>query len=123
MHLHKYLNVRKQILKIGHIKSNWLSLKTGVPQGSVTGPLLFNAFINNLIISLKNICEVYNYADDNTLSVSHSNPSEIKYALEHASHAALTMLIGERKCYMYEFMSECQYIYTLHCPVLIVLPH
>ena len=78
MHLHKYLNVRKQILKIGHIKSNWLSLKTGVPQGSVTGPLLFNAFINNLIITLKNICEVYNYADDNTLSVSHSNPSEIK---------------------------------------------
>ena len=40
-----YLKNRKQIVKLGNIKSEWLNLKTDVPQGSLLGPLLFNIFI------------------------------------------------------------------------------
>ena len=35
--------------------------------GSIVGPLLFNVFINDIFYFIKN-CDLYNYADDNTLS-------------------------------------------------------
>ena len=65
--LKSYLSDRKQQIKISSVVSSWANINKGVPQGSILGPLLFNAFINDIFYFIKT-CTLYNYADDNTLS-------------------------------------------------------
>ena len=61
-----YLVDRKQsVLVNGHV-SNKASVKYGVPQGSILGPLLFLIHINDLNHALK-FCKVHNFADDTNL--------------------------------------------------------
>ena len=62
-----YLTGRTQYVEINAISSDILSLSTGVPQGSILGPLLFLAYMNDI----PNCTEYFNfilYADDITLS-------------------------------------------------------
>jgi retron-type reverse transcriptase len=65
--LKSYLSNRKQCAKIGQSVSEMLDIYKGVPQGPILGPVLFNVFINNIFLFAKN-CDLYNYAEDNTLS-------------------------------------------------------
>ena len=83
-----YLTGRKQRVKIGDNKSNWVTLKKGVPQGSILGPLLFNIFINDLFLFIEK-CNLYNYADDDTLSKSSKELHDVLSCLRHDCDIAL----------------------------------
>ena len=70
--LKSYLSDRKQYVKIDEVKSSIQSIKTGVPQGSIVGPLLFNIFINDIIKSSRKFNFIL-YADDTTLNSAVEN--------------------------------------------------
>jgi len=86
--IRSYLNDRPQRVKIGQYKSSWQTLKRGIPQGSLTGPMLFNFFLNDIFyyLNTNNIC---NYADDNTLYFSGPNITLVKRNIEEVSNAAI----------------------------------
>ena len=77
-----YLTDRKQRTKIGTSRSDWKTLTKGLPQGSLLGPPMFNIFMNDMFLILE-MCEDYNYADDNTISDAKDTPDELKSSLEH----------------------------------------
>ena len=52
-----------------------------MPQGSILGPLLFNIFINDMFLFIDH-CSLYNYADDNSMSVSSMNVSHVLNLLQ-----------------------------------------
>ncbi len=64
--LASYLRNRKQRVKVGNCKSDWEPLSKGVPKGSILGPILFNLFLNDIVLYIKN-SSLTHYADDNTL--------------------------------------------------------
>ena len=63
-----YLSNRDQYTKIGNTKSKIESIKCGVPQGSVLGPLLFVIYINDLNNAVQ-FTKVTHFADDTNLTI------------------------------------------------------
>ena len=77
-----YLQNRPQIVKVGGEISNRLTIKCGVPQRSVLGPLLFLIYIND-IYKASDILEFYLFADDTSIFYSHKNLKNVKITLNN----------------------------------------
>ena len=71
---------RRQRVKLDGIYSDWKPIKTGVPQGSLSGPLLFNIYINNLNLQVTNT-SLRLYADDTTEYASDASPPVLEYVI------------------------------------------
>ena len=86
--LYSYLKRRKQSVKINNIFSSFQVLLSGVPQGSILGPILFNLFINDMFLWIEN-AELDNFADDNTISGFANSIPELIKVLEAESEIAI----------------------------------
>lgn len=75
---HSYITERRQLVEVNYAKKGILStakstpkeITSGVPQGSVLGPILFILFTNDLPLLLDDSCFLLMYADDTSLVVN-----------------------------------------------------
>ena len=81
--IHSYLCNRKQLVKFGDKKSTLENVKSGVPQGSILGPLLFITCTNDILEELAEY-DIFTYADDMQIVVKGKSVENLGKQLESA---------------------------------------
>ena len=106
--INSYLSHRRQRVKINGSFSSWRESLQGVPQGSVLGPLLFNVFLNDLLVVIQET-DICNFADDTTLFACDSQISNVVDKLEKDALRVAKwfpenqMKVNEEKCHFLVF--------------------
>ena len=77
--LEVYLSERKQRVVLNGQESSWKPLSSGVPQGSVLGPLLFLIYINDLTQNISSTMKLF--ADDSSLFIKVNDIQEAHLSL------------------------------------------
>ena len=84
-----YLLGRQQCVRLEGLCSNFKTVKSGVPQGSLLGPLLFNIFVNELNFCVPNV-SLRLYADDTTAYLSDVSPTILEFSFNKDSRQTLS---------------------------------
>ena len=91
-----YLSNRKQRTNVDSFYSPWEEILSGVPQGSIFGPLLFNIFMCDMFLILK-ATYFTGYPDDNTPFVVTDNIADVIKALEEIGEDLLNWFLNNEK--------------------------
>ena len=67
-----FLDKKKQCVVLPRTVSSWTSIKAGVPQGSILGPLLFLVYINDIVENIHSSIRLF--ADDTNLYIIVDDP-------------------------------------------------
>ena len=67
-----YLDDRKQRVVLTGASSSWTSVKAGVLQGSILGPILFLLYINVIVVDINSSIRLF--ADDTSLYIIFEDP-------------------------------------------------
>ena len=93
-----FLVGRSQKVKVGNTISNRSEVTSGIPQGSILGPILFTIFINDLPEGLKNICKIF--ADDTKVYGSSKESKSIQEDIDKLQEWSLkwNLYFNVEKC-------------------------
>ena len=86
--IYSYLTNRQQRVRINSNYSTWSEIITGVPQGSILGPLIFNIYLIDLFLFTDD-ADIANYADDNSPYACHLDMDAVILQLEKDSRVLL----------------------------------
>ena len=96
-----FLSGRKQCVQVDGERSSWKNVKSGIPQGSVLGPILFVIFINDMPEVVDSMCQLF--ADDAKVFRSVDTKEEIRRLQVdidklHAWSEKWQLLFNVKKC-------------------------
>ena len=119
MLVYGYLENRQQRVKINGYFSNYKHVQLGVPQGSVLGPLFFNIYINDLLLSIQGT-DIFNYADDTTIYTCDMRLENVFSMLENDSNIIIEwfendyMKLNEDKCHFMIFGERTNQVVSIN---------
>ena len=120
-----YLSGRKQRVVLPGAHSDWTNIRTGVPQGSILGPLLFLVFINDIVNDIGSNIRLF--ADDTSLYIIVDNPlrsAELLNAdLEKISLWSNTWLVTFNPAKTESLLISCKLIKPDHPPLYMQNQH
>ena len=118
---HSCITENRELYCINSTKflSDWETIRHGVPQGFLLGPLLFNVYINDFPCTINQVADTILYADDTNILVSANDQNELNSKLNLIMNCISKWFQNNRlvlnlsKTHMVKFTSPK----TLECPL------
>ena len=83
-------------MRINNIYSGFEEIISRVPQGSIVGRILFNAFLNDFFYDIEN-ASVHNFVDDNTLSCFAKTVKDLINVLKQESEVVINWFFSNEE--------------------------